>query len=288
MSSSLAPSLLITFREALEAALIVAIVASYLKKIGKQNFNKYLYQGVFAAVTVSAIVGVGIFIVFGDLSDTSAEVFEGAASLTATVVLTYMILWMAKHAQNIRAELERKLETAITTGQLAGIITLSFVSVLREGLETVLFLTALATADALGTAIGIVVASIIVIALAFLIIKGTYRLDIRKFFQYTSVILIVFAAGLVGSGIHDLIEAGGDLGIQFGTLGQPAYNINPPLNPDGSYPLLHDQGAVGSILTSLVGYSGNPEWLRIIVYLAYWVIVGAFVLRTYRKTPAQT
>jgi len=288
MSSSLAPSLLVTFREALEAALIVAIVASYLKKIGKQKFNRYLYQGVLAAVIVSALVGVGIFAAFGELSDTSAEIFEGAASITATVVLTYMILWMAQHAQNIRTELERKIEAAITTGQLVGIIALSFVAVLREGLETVLFLTALATTDAAGTALGIVVASVIVVALAFLIIRGTYRLDIKKFFQYTSVILIVFAAGLAGSGIHDLIEAGGDLGIQFGVLAQPAYNINPPVNPDGSFPLLHDQGAVGSILGSLIGYTGNPEWLRIIVYLAYWLIVGAFVLRTYRKTSAKT
>lgn len=288
MSSSLAPSLLITFREALEAALIVAIVASYLKRIGKQNFNKYLYQGVLAAVIVSTLVGLGIFVVFGELSETAAEAFEGVASLLATVVLTYMILWMAQHAQNIRVELEQKIGVAITTGQLAGIIALSFVSVLREGLETVLFLTALATTDAAGTVIGIVVASAIVVALAFLIIRGTYRIDIRKFFQYTSVILVIFAAGLAGSGTHDLIEAGGDVGIRFGVLAQSAYNINPPLNPDGSYPLLHDQGAVGSIFASLVGYSGDPEWLRIIVYLAYWLIVGAYVLRTYRKSSDQS
>lgn len=283
MSASLAPSLLITFREALEAALIVVIIASYLKKIGKQALNKYLYQGVFAAIGVSIALGLGVFAAFGELSDTSAEIFEGLASLTATVVLTYMIIWMAGHAQNIKAELERKVEVAVTTGQLVGIVALSFVAVFREGLETVLFLTALVTIDPVGTLIGTTVGAATVIVLALLLMKGIYRLDIGKFFQYTSVILIVFAAGLAGYGIHELIEAGEGAGVQFGMLAQSAYNINPALNPDGSYPLLHERGTVGSILAALVGYDGNPEWLRVIVYIVYWFIVGMYVFRTYRK-----
>lgn len=287
MSSSLAPSLLITFREALEAALIVAIIASYLKKIGKQSFNKYLYQGVLAAIAVSAILGLAIFTIFGELTGASAEIFEGVASLTAMVVLTYMILWMAKHAQNIKADLEQKVDVAVTTGQLVGIVTLSFVAVFREGLETVLFLTTLAAIDPFGAAFGVVLASLIVVMLAILLMKGIYRLDIKKFFQYTSMILIVFAAGLAGYGTHELIEAGEDSGIQFGVLSQQAFNINPPLNSGGTYPLLHEKGSIGSVFAALVGYDGNPEWLRVIVYLAYWLIVGAYVINTYHKSQAK-
>jgi len=283
VSASLAPSLLITFREALEAALIVAIIASYLQKIRKQSFNKYLYQGVVAAIAVSAVLGVAIFRIYGGLTGASAEMFEGVASLTATVVLTYMILWMARHAQKIKAELELKVEVAVSTGQLIGIVALSFVAVFREGLETVLFLTTLAIIDPVGTAFGVVLASAIVIILALLLMKGVYRLDIKKFFQYTSIILVVFAAGLAGYGTHELIEAGEDSGIQFGVLGQKAFNINPSLNSDGSYPSLHEKGVIGSVFAALVGYDGNPEWLRVIVYLAYWLIVGAYVIKTYRK-----
>ncbi len=284
MSASLAPSLLITFREALEAALIVAIIASYLKKIGRQNFNKYLYQGALAAIVVSVLLGLVIFGLYGGLTGASAEIFEGVASLTATVVLTYMILWMATHAQNIRVELERKVEVAVSTGQLVGIVALSFVAVFREGLETVLFLTTLAIIDPAGTVLGAVVASAIVIALALLLMRGIYRLDIKKFFQYTSIILIVFAAGLAAYGTHEIIEAAEASGVQFGVFGQKAYSINPPLNSDGSYPVLHERGIVGSIFAALLGYDGNPEWLRVIVYLAYWLVVGAYVVRTYRKT----
>jgi len=283
MSTSLFPSFLLTFREALEAALIVAIVASYLKKIGKQGLNKYLYQGAAAAIGASVLLGLAILAVYGGLAGVSAEIFEGIASLTATVVLTYMILWMTRHAQTIRADLERSVETAVTAGQLSGIVALSFVAVFREGLETVLFLTTLAVIDSSGTLIGAISASAIVIVLAAVLMKGIYRLDIKKFFQVTSVILIIFAAGLTGYGVHELIEAGESSGIEFGVLGQHAFDINPPRSPDGTYPLLHEKGAVGSIFSSLVGYDGNPEWLRVIVYLGYWLILGTYVFLTYRK-----
>lgn len=283
MSATLFPSFLVTFREALEAALIVAIVASYLKKTGKQNLNKYLYQGAVGAVEASILLGIVILTVYGGLAGASAEIFEGVASLTATIVLTYMILWMMRHAQTIKVELEQKVEAAVTTGQLLGIVTLSFVAVFREGLETVLFLTTLATIDSSGTIIGAVVASLIVIALAMFLMKGIYRLDIKKFFQVTSIILIIFAAGLTGYGVHELIEAGEDSGIEFGVLGQHAFDINPPKNPDGTYPILHEKGAVGSVFAALIGYDGNPEWLRVIVYLGYWLVLGTYLFLTYRK-----
>jgi len=283
LSASLFPSFLLTLREALEAALIVAIVASYLKKIGKQSLNRYLYQGVIAAVGASVLLGLAILVVYGGLTDASAEIFEGVASLTATVVLTYMILWMARHAQTIKVELERKVEIAVTTGQLLGIVALSFVAVFREGLETVLFLTTLAIIDSPGTVFGAVTASLIVIVLAMILMKGIYKLDIKRFFQVTSVILIIFAAGLTGYGVHELIEAGESLDVELGVLSQHAFDINPPRNPDGNYPLLHEKGAVGSVFAALVGYDGNPEWLRIIVYLGYWLVLGTYVFLTYRK-----
>jgi len=283
MPASLLPSFIITFREGLEAALVVAIVASYFKRTGNRGLNKYLYSGATVAVGASVLLGVSMSAVYGGLPGVSAEVFEGVAALTATVVLTYMILWMMRHSQTMRVELEQKLEMAVTAGQMLGIAAVSFVAVFREGFETVLFLTALVIIDSSGTLVGAIGASLAVIVLGVLLMRGTYRLDLNKFFQVTSIVLIVFAAGLAGYGAHELMEAGESSGMQLGVLGQQAFDTNPPRNPDGSYPLLHEKGAVGSVLAALVGYSGNPEWLRVIVYLGYWLVFGTYIFVTTRR-----
>jgi len=281
MYEGLSPSFLIAFREALEAALIVVIMAAYLKKIGKVKLNRYLYFGAGAAIVASIILGGIVQVIYGELSGVTEKMFEGVASLTATAVLTYMIFWMSGHAQKIKGELQQKIDVAITREQLFGIATLAFVAVFREGIETVLFLTVTFFIDPSGTVIGVTIGFIVVIIIAMFLMKGVYRLDIGKFFKYTSMILIIFAAGLAGYGVHELIEAGEGSGIEFGVLGQKAYDINPAINPDGTYPLLHEKGGVGSVLKALLGYDGNPEWLRIIVYVGYWLIVGAYIVRTY-------
>lgn len=283
MYEGLFPSFLISFRESLEAALIIVIMVVYLQKLGKTTLNRYLYLGSGAAIAASIVLAGIVQAIYGGLTGVAAEVFEGAASLTATGVLTYMIFWMSRNAQKIKGELEKKIELAVTKGQLFGIAALAFVAVFREGLETVLFLTGTFFSDPSGTIVGVLMGFVVVVILALLLMKGVYQLDIRKFFQYTSVILIIFAAGLAGYGVHELLEAGEGVGLEFGVLGQQAFNINPPGNPDGSYPLLHEKGAVGSVLGALVGYDGNPEWLRIIVYVGYWVAVSTYLLKTYRK-----
>ncbi len=283
MFEGLIPSLLITFREALEAALIVAIMVTYLKKVGKGELTRYAYLGSGAAVAISLVLGVAIQMVYGGMSKVTAALFEGIASLTAVAVLTYMIFWMTEHSKNIRGEIQEKIDVAVSRGELYSIASLAFVAVFREGLETVLFLTTTFFQDATGTIIGVVVGAAIVLVLAVLLMRGTYQLDIKKFFGYTSIILIVFSAGLAGYGVHELIEAGKNLGYDFGVLGEKPFNINPPLNPDGTYPVLHEKGIAGSILKALVGYDGNPEWLRIIVYLGYWAVIGSYVFRTNRK-----
>ena len=283
MFEGLIPSLLITFREALEAALIVAIMVTYLKKVGKGELTRYAYLGSGAAVIISLVLGVAIQMVYGGMNKVTAELFEGVASLTAVVVLTYMIFWMTKHSKNIRGELEEKLDIAVSQGELYSIASLAFVAVFREGLETVLFLTTTFVQDAMGTILGVIAGAAIVLVLAVLLMRGTYQLDIKKFFAYTSILLIVFSAGLAGYGVHELIEAGENMGYDFGVMGQKPYDINPPVNPDGTYPILHEKGGVGSILKALVGYDGNPEWLRIIVYLGYWAVIGTYVFKAYWK-----
>jgi len=277
------PSLLITFREALEAALIIAIMVSYLTKVGKGSLKRYAYIGTVAAIIVSFALGSVIQIVYGGLDEVTAELFEGGASLTAVVVLTYMIFWMTGHSRRIKGELQKKIDTAIERNELFGIATLAFMAVFREGLETVLFLSTAFFQDSIGTIIGISLGGTIVLTLAVILMKGISELNIKKFFLYTSVLLVVFATGLAGYGVHELIEAAEGRGFKIGFLGDEAYDLNPSLNSDGSYPILHEKGVVGTILRALVGYDGNPEWLRVIVYIAYWLIIGNYMLRKYRE-----
>lgn len=283
MYETLFPSLLITFREALEAALIVTIMITYLRKIGKQDLIKYCYLGTGAAVVASLLVGISLQTIYGGLGEVGEQLFEGIASITAVVVLTSMIFWMAKHSREIRGDLEVKIEHAVTQREVYSIAALSFVAVAREGLETVLFLTATFLQDRTGTIVGAMIGISIVIAISALLMKGTINLEISRFFKVTSLLLLMFGAGLAGYGVHELIEAGETSGMDFGVLGKKAFDINPPVNPDGTYPLLHENGVIGSILKALFGYDGNPEWLRIFVYVFYWIIIGTYLYTQYLK-----
>ena len=284
MYENLFPSFLITFREALEAALIVTIMLTYLRKIGKEDLNKYSYMGAGAAVVISLLVGVALQVFYGGLGKVASELFEGVASLTAVAVLTSMIFWMTKHSKDIKGEMQSKIDQAVTQNELYGIAALSFVAVAREGLETVLFLSATFVQDSVGTMAGLVLGIAVVLGLSVALMKGTVDLEIGKFFKVTSILLLVFGAGLAGYGVHELIEAGEHSGMEFGWFGEKPFDINPAVNPDGTYPLLHEKGVIGSILKGLVGYDGNPEWLRIIVYLGYWLVVGSHVCNQYKNT----
>lgn len=283
MYEALLPSLLITFREALEAALIVTITVTYLKKIGKQELNKYSYLGAVSAIIVSLLLGVGLQAFYGGLGEVAGQVFEGVASLTAVAVLTGMIFWMTKHGKEIKGELQGRIEQSVSRGELYGIAALSFVAVAREGLETVLFLSATFVQDQAGTIIGALIGAAAVLVLSALFMRGAVNLEIGRFFKVTSVLLLVFGAGLAGYGVHELIEAGEGLGVGFGVLAEKPFDVNPPVNPDGTYPLLHEKGVIGSVLKALVGYDGDPEWLRIMVYLGYWAVIGAYLVNQHRS-----
>jgi high-affinity iron transporter len=277
------PSFLITFREALEAALIVTIMITYLRKIGKEDLNKYSYLGAGAALILSILLGIILQVFYGGLGEVASELFEGIASLTAVAVLTSMIFWMTKHSKEIKGEMETKIDQAVTQGELYGITALAFVAVAREGLETVLFLSSTFVQDQAGTLLGAAIGIVVVLGLSYALMKGTVDLPISKFFKLTSILLLIFGAGLAGYGVHELIEAGENSGMDFEFWGEKPFDINPPVNPDGSYPILHEKGVVGSILKALVGYDGNPEWLRIIVYVGYWIVIGTYLYRQYQE-----
>ena len=270
-------SFLITFREALEAALIIGIIAAYVAKIGRKDLYRYIYAGIIGAIVASMAVALVFKFVYGEFEGAAEELFEGGAALTAAVVLTYMIFWMAHNSKQIKGELHEKIDISVSRGEMLGVAVLSFIAVFREGVETVLFLGTLAINAPFDTIIGFILGVAVVVFLSFVMFKGIYRLDVSKFFKYTSILLILFSAGLTAYGVHELNEAG-----IIPPVIEHVWDINPPQNPDGSYPALHEKGIIGSSLKALVGYNGNPSLTEVFAYIGYWIIIGIFVYRTYQ------
>jgi len=257
------PGFLIGFREALEMTLIVGIIIGYLKKTNRGAHIHAVWQTVGLAVIASIAVAWLFSSVLGGFSGAKEEWFEGALMLTGSVLITSAVLNLIYHFRS-RQEVETKVETTLTRAGMAGLSALVFFSVLREGVETVLFLSAanIVVPDdhRAGAFIGITAALIT----GWALFKGLLKLNLKNFFTVTSLLLVLFAAGLTAHGIHELQEAGA---IPFMT--QKAWNINPPLLADGSYPLMHDNGVVGSILKGVFGYNGDPTYAEVTAYAGY-------------------
>jgi high-affinity iron transporter len=284
IGSGIIAPFLVVLRESIEAALIVGIMWAYLDKTDNKQYQKYLAYGTVGAIVMSLVLGGGIVLILGQLAGFWEKMFEGVASISATLVLSYVIIWMAKHAVSIKGELESKMDFAITAQSANSLVFLAFVAVAREGLETVLFLAPLLAINIGSTILGSVLAIAVALILSLAAKRQIYALDIGKFFKYTSLILIVFAAGLFGYGLHELVEAAEYAGVGYDADGNPtnflfsyAWDINPA---EKTHPL-HEKGAIGVWFKALLGYDGNPEWIRVIGYLAYWGWAGRFYRKTY-------
>ncbi|MCZ7399574.1 MAG: FTR1 family protein [Candidatus Methanoperedens sp.] len=270
-------SFLITFREALEAALIIGIIAAYVAKIGRKDLNRYIYAGIIGAVIASIGVAFVFKLVYGELQGTAEQLFEGGVALTAAAVLTYMIFWMAQNSRKIKGEVQEKIDLSISKGHTMGIIALSFIAVFREGVETVLFLGTLAINSPFDTLLGFAAGLVVVVVMSFVMFKGMHSLDVTKFFKYTSVLLILFSAGLIATAVGGFNEAG-----IIPVVVEHVWDLNPPQNPDGSYPLLHENGLIGGGLSSLIGYHAAPSLTMVLSYIGYWIIIGMFVYRSFK------
>lgn len=261
-------SFVITFRETLEAALIVGIVLSYLARTKQTRFNRVVYLSIAAAI-IASIAGALLFTTLaGGFTGRAEQIFGGVTTLIGAALLTTMILWMMRQ-RRIAAELQEKVATEVSEAHSFGLFSLVFVAVLREGIETVIFLGAASLVASGNSLIGAAAGILVAILAGYGIFAGSMRLDLRKFFTVTSILLILFAAGLVAHGVHELQEAG-----IIPTVVEHLWDINPPVNPDGTYPPLHENGYIGSILKGLFGYNGNPSLMEVVSYAAYLIIVA--------------
>ncbi|HET8525404.1 MAG TPA: iron uptake transporter permease EfeU [Actinomycetota bacterium] len=260
----------ITLREGIEAALIVSILLAYLRQLGRQDLSRLVWWGTALAFLVSFGIGTAIFVAGAEFEGRSEEIFGGLATLIAVGVLTWMIFWMRRQGARIKAELEQRANLALVAGGGA-LAALAFFAVLREGIETALFLFAAAEGTAVksggvgGQLLGAILGLALAIVLAMLLYRGAIRMNLRSFFRLTGLILIVVAAGLFANGIHELQEAG-----WFPFLEGTAFDFTAALPDDGGF---------GAVLRGLLGYNADPTTLEVIAWLAYLVIVGAFYLR---------
>jgi len=275
---SLTSGLLTGLREGVEAALIISIILSYLARTGNRHAFGRIWLGTGAAIVVSLVAGVALFVTVGELPSPYEQLFEAGAMLVACAVVTWMLFWMRRTSANIRGELHAALGRALTDGSANGLALLAFVAVIREGLETALFLVGQA-ASAKNEAIWVLVGAFIGLAIAAAIGAGMYRgaarINLRTFFRWTGIALIFIAAGLLASAIHELVEIGW---INIGTT--VVFDLSQILPHEAMDGAPAGIGLViGQLLRALVGYNSKPE----VIMLGAWVLYVGVVLPLYLR-----
>jgi len=262
--------LLTGLREGVEAALIVGIIAGYLVKIGRADRLVVIWVGVGLAVLTSSVVGIGIFVTFGALEGDAEKIFEAGAMLLASAVVTWMLFWMRRQAASMSGELRQGIDKALIAAPLLGVGGLAFTAVIREGIETSLFLIGQAaavttTGDAIWVFLGALSGLAVAVGIGAAIFKFGTRLNLQRFFSWTGVALILIAAGLLSHGVHELIELG-----LLPPLANEVYNLSAQLP---------DTEGIGLFLRAVAGYSAAPELLTLIVHATYLCVGLFFYLR---------
>jgi high-affinity iron transporter len=258
-------NLLIGFREGLEAALIVSILIAYLVKTGRQKDTVKVWLGTGSAVLLSIAAGLALSLAVATTPEGINELIAGLTSIAAAGFVTWMVFWMARQSRAYSAELKNQLE-AKATGTFA-VVSIAFLAVIREGLETSVFLwsTSRASGEGVVALWGAFVGLSIAALLGVLMYRGSIRLNLSKFFKFSGAALIVIAAGILSYGLHELQEIGI---ISF--WNQTAYDLSNVIAPDS---------AIESILKGTVSFSATPSILMVAVWLAYVMLTSVLYFR---------
>ena len=264
-------SLIIALRETLEAALIIGIIIGYLNRSGQAKHKKIVWLASVLAI-IASLIGAFLFkTLAGGFEGRAEQIFEGITMFIGAILLTTMILWMMNQ-KKMSQELEKQVKEQVVKPQHFGLFLLVFISILREGIETVIFLGSASLISQDNNLIGAVLGIVLAIILGYAVFTGLMKANIRMFFNITSVLLILFAAGLVAHGIHEFEEAG-----LIPIVIEHIWDINPVIDASGNYPVLHENGWLGSILKGLFGYNGNPSLVEVISYVLYLLIIIVYI-----------
>ena len=269
--------LLTGLREGVEAALIISIILAYLAKTGNRRHFPRIFVGAGLAAGLSVALGLVLWVSFGGLKAPYEQIFEGLTMLLAAGVVTWMLFWMRRQAASVKGDLQAAVDRALDDGSATALAVLAFIAVIREGIETSLFLVGQAASTADG-AIWVLAGALAGLAIATLLGVGFYqgsrRLNLASFFRWTGIALVFIAAGLLSHAMHEFIEIGL---ITFGT--QTLFDLSAILPHDGD-------NLVGQFLRALFGYTATPEATTFVVWLTYVVVVLTLYLRPVKRPPA--
>lgn len=217
----------ITLREGFEAALVVGLLLAFLNKTGQSRYAGAVWAGVAAAAVLGLVLGAALFLSGSSLEGDSEVLFEATAMIFAAAVVTWMVFWMRRQAATMGSNLRQQVSDSLSHGGWFSIAAIAFVGAGREGIETALFLFASVEDDGVGIAVAGGIAGLIVaIGLGVLFYRGAIRLNLRKFFTVTSVLVIGFAAYLIYGALHELGElAGSELLEAAAPLAAAAYGF---------------------------------------------------------------
>jgi high-affinity iron transporter len=297
------PTFVITLREGVEAALVVGIVLACLKKADQSHLNSWVYAGIAAGIAASAGVGALFNQLLHALSTSNQpyapvikQLLEGGLGIVGIVMLSWMLIWMTQQARFLKAEVEGALTAALKSNTNAGwgVFGLIFIAVLREGFETVIFISAQfqqGLTPALGAVGGLLGAAII----GSLIFKWGVKIDIRQFFKFMGILLLLIVAGLAVSALKHFDASAAILSqtdsqyaaicvfydrtaqLHSCILGPMVWNAAGVL-PDRQFP--------GVILKALFGYRDRIYLLQAVGYTIFLLTVGGLYFQ--KLTPQAT
>jgi high-affinity iron transporter len=261
------PSYLLSLREGLEAALIIGIVLGAVRKIHRSDLAPAVWLGTLSAIIVSILTAI-VLTTFGlSLEDPAEAIFEGITMFIAAGILTWMIFWMSKQARFLKSELEAGVNKAAASAGKSAVFWLAFVAVVREGVELALFITAAffagnqggMTSNIIQTLAGTILGVGTAALLSWTLFATTVRLDLRRFFQVTGIVLILFAAGLIAHAVHEFNEVG-----WIPAVIEHVWNLDT---------IISESSLLGQLLKTLFGYNSTPSLTEMIAYFIYLAVV---------------
>jgi high-affinity iron transporter len=262
------PTFVIGLREGLEAALIVGIVAAFLRQEKRTDALRWMWLGVALAVSLCVAAGVALRIASEELPQKEQEQLETVIGLIAVGMITWMVVWMRNHAAGLRGDLEKSAMAALAEGSTLALVGMAFLAVLREGLETAVFLLAVfqdsdnPALTGTGAALGIILA----VVLGYAIYRGGVKIDLARFFKITGVVLVLVAAGLLSMAVHTAHEAG-----WWNLLLDQAVDLSWLIKP----------GTVASaLITGMFGIQPKPTVGEALAWAIYAVPMTIYVLRS--------
>lgn len=262
-------SFIIMLREGVEAALIAGIVATCLKQSGRGEWLPAVWIGTFLAAAMSLFVGAGLVFAGSEMPQKAQELFEAVVGAIAVIMLVSMVFWMRRAAQSFKRDMQNSIETAMAAPASAtwALIGMVFFAVAREGLESIFFLLAIfQQSQGPGAAIGALGGIAVAIVFGYAIFQGGIRINLRRFFHWTGIFILIVAAGLVASVLRNLHEAG-----FWNAFQETAFDLSR---------VLPEQGILGAILSGLFNYREAPTIGEAGAYVIFLIITLTFFLWT--------